>query len=56
MILCDILSSEPSMKNKKLSFLGVDDTFVTERKAGERIYESAHVCCADIVEEILKAK
>lgn len=37
------LSVSGAMKNKKLSVMAVDDSFVTERRTGEKIYTSAHI-------------
>lgn len=54
MNLCDRLSSNESLKNKKLSVIAVDDSFVTERKAGENIYASAHTDAESICAKALE--
>ncbi len=51
MILSDTLSGYEIMKNKSVSIMAVDDTFV-ERHEGESIYESAKISSEDIVKII----
>ena len=51
MILSGVLSGHEVMKNKTVSIMAVDDTFVCRNK-GETIYESARISAADIVKTI----
>ena len=51
MILSGVLSGHEVMKNKTVSIMAVDDTFVCRNK-GEKIYESARISAADIVKTI----
>ena len=51
MILSDTLGKYDVMKNKSVSIMAVDDTFV-ERRKGESIYESAKISAKHIVNRI----
>ncbi len=51
MILSDTLSEYEILKNKTVSIMAVDDTFV-ERHEGESIYESAKISAEHIVNKI----
>jgi 1-deoxy-D-xylulose-5-phosphate synthase len=51
MILSDTLGKYDVMKNKSVSIMAVDDTFV-ERRKGESIYESAKISAEHIVSKI----
>ena len=53
MILSDTLSSYEIMKNKSVSIMAVEDTFVS-RHSGESIYESAGLSAKHISEIIKK--
>lgn len=56
MNLSDKLTEYEIMKNKKVSIMAVDDSFVTDRKTGESIYESANICAASICEQAIRLK
>ena len=55
MILSDTLSHFEVMKNKAVSIMAVDETFVTRNK-GETVYESAKISAEDIVKTIKDLK
>ena len=52
MNLCSLLSDIAEMKNRKMKVLAVEDTFVTDRRAGEHIYTSAGVSVDDVIRTI----
>ncbi len=53
MNLFDILSGHPAMADKTVHIMAVDDSFVTERKQGERIYTSAGIDAESICKKLI---
>ncbi len=53
MNLSDALSGFGIMANKTVHIMAVDDSFVTDRKTGERIYTSAGIDAESICEKII---
>ncbi len=54
MNLRDKLEKRDIMKDKKMCIMSVDDNFVTDRRTGERIHESAHIDAKSICQQALK--
>ena len=54
MILSEELSKHEKLKNKSISIIATDDTFV-ERHAGCSIYEDAHICAEYIIQAVKKS-
>ena len=54
MILSEELSKHEKIKNKSISIIATDDTFV-ERHAGCSIYEDAHICAEYIIQAVKKS-
>ena len=53
MNLKDKLESRDILKNKSVCVVAVDDNFVTDRRAGETIHQSAHVDAASICKHVI---
>lgn len=54
MSLYDRLANKGALRNKKVSIMAVDDSFVTDRKFGERIHTSAGIDAKSIYEQVCK--
>ena len=54
MILSEELSKHEKLKNKSISIIATDDTFV-ERRVGSSIYDDAHICAEYIIQSLKKS-